>query len=206
MQFDTIEVGYGYWTVSRHPKWWPLMPGPLHEDREYFGLSALHRHIHPAYLTDREYRAAEGNLDWPNDVWIAPLTCWADPRTGREIGRLDTDASGALLTPRQGEIDDRLGIVRTLCIRKARRMKRRPMPPHPLAGPNGYRIPVNFRALVAAYSPNGEPAAAPGGICPHRGADLNELKPGAEGTVVCPQHGLRCRLPAAATAAQSSHR
>ena len=34
MSLDTIEEGYGYWTIYTRPRWWPLMPGPLHEDLE----------------------------------------------------------------------------------------------------------------------------------------------------------------------------
>lgn len=203
MALDSIEVGYGYWTIGRTPRWWPLMPGPLHEDREYFGLSALHRHVHPAYLTESEYRATRGGAGWPHDVWIAPLCRWADPRTGQEIARLDTDASGKL-TPnvpaqprnRSGDAartswsDDRLTVVQTFCIRRTRRKRRRPMPPHPFARSPGFEVPAGFTAMVAAYSAGGETAEAPEGICPHRGADLTGLEPDADGTVVCPQHGL----------------
>ena len=67
--------------------------------------------------------------------------------------------------------------------------------PHPLSPDYGeIRIPRSFKRLVAAYCPAGKPAAAPRGICPHRGADLTGLTPSADGTVTCPQHGLRCRI------------
>ena len=95
MSPDTIEEGYGYWTIYTRPRWWPLMPGPLHEDLEFFSLHALHRHVHPVYLNDREYEAAAGRDGQPHDVWVAPLCRWADPRTS-EPGptREDLDPTG----------------------------------------------------------------------------------------------------------------
>lgn len=93
MSLDTIEEGYGYWTIYTRPRWWPLMPGPLHEDLEFFSLPALHRHVHPVYLNDREYEAAAGRDGQPHDVWLAPLCQWADPRTN-EPGREDLDPTG----------------------------------------------------------------------------------------------------------------
>ena len=189
---DRIEVGYGHWTAAREPQWWPLMPGPLHEDNEHFNLDALHRHVHPVYLSDTHYARAEGNGKAPNRVWITPLSQWADPRTHEELPRLNTDKSGTLIGKNDRET---LTIVLTLCIRTVRRKRRRAMPEHPFSRTNGpYKRPSGFSSVIAAYCAHGEPARAPGGICPHRGANLKSLTPDADGTVVCPQHGLRCRL------------
>ena len=189
---DKIEIGYGYWTISTRPRWWPLMPGPLHEDNEHFEFPALHRHVHPAYLTDREYEAAEGNGCYPNDVWMAPLCRWADPRSGKDLERIMADKSGTLIENNKRED---LAIVLAHCIRTVRRKRRRPMPPHPLSPKGGLHTrPRGFRTLFAAYCRKGQPPAAPNGICPHRGADLRSFAPEADGTIICPQHGLPCRI------------
>ena len=195
MSLDTIEEGYGYWTIYTRPRWWPLMPGPLHEDLEFFSLHALHRHVHPVYLNDREYEAAAGRDGQPHDVWVAPLCRWADPRTsepGPTREGLDPTGHGALIT---STADKRAELVQSICIRTARRKPHRPMPPHPLSPEYGeIWVPRSFKRLVAAYCPDGKPVAAPRGTCPHRGADLTGLIASADGTVTCPQHGLRCRI------------
>ena len=179
-----IEIGYGLWLRFTKPRWWPLMAGPLHDDRKFFGFEALHRHIDPRYLTDAEYRAGESKGWHPHDVWSGPLHQWVDPAT-RETSDADpADAETALRK-----------LIETTCIRTSRRKQRRPMPMHPCGpGGGGYPRPSGFKALAAHFNPRGTAADAPNGICPHRGADLTGLEPMPDGIVICPQHGLRCRI------------
>ena len=49
-----VTMVRGWWLQEVHdePEWFPVM-GSLHEDREVFGLDALHYHVDPRFLDDR---------------------------------------------------------------------------------------------------------------------------------------------------------
>lgn len=81
MTRDEIEVGYGLWMRRKKPQWWPLMPGPLHDDVQFFNFHKLHRHVHPRR---RRGPAAAPDADFAGTVQVQLLS------TGRSRRRVCT--------------------------------------------------------------------------------------------------------------------
>ena len=173
---DRVPCVLGIWAGLREPRWWPVLPSPLHHDKEYLDFPAWHFHVDGRYLTNYQNQAALGDLAARNKfgfhpMYISPLVTFVRPGTHERIfNNEDVDRVKSFLT----------GCRRTRLLQQLR-----PMPPTP-----AYSEAGSFQRLFDAYP---DPVAA-GGRCPHKGADLTGLPCNSDGTVTCPLHGLRVRL------------
>ena len=167
---DRVPCVFGIWVGMRHPRWWPVLPSPLHNDAEYLNFKEWHFHVDARYLTNSQNRKALSRNPAIHPMYVYPLTTFVRPVTHELIsGNRDVDTVKSFLR----------GCRRTQSLQQLR-----PMPQTPDHGKH-----TKFQRLFAAYQ---NPVAV-GGRCPHKGADLTGLPCNADGTVTCPLHGLRVR-------------
>ena len=170
---DRVPCVFGIWVGTRVPRWWPVLPSPLHNDAEYLRFKAWHFHVDARYLTDAQNRMATSDKQHQkiHPMYSYPLTTFVRPVTHERLY--------------EHEDVDHVKLFLRGCQRTRSLLKRRPMPPTP-----NYSTAPKFLEFFDAY-PN---PVAVGGRCPHKGADLTGLPCNSDGTVTCPLHGLRVRI------------
>lgn len=154
---------YRHHSASDADGWVPVI-GPQHQDRETLDFEPMHFHVDVRFLSDTVLRSFEGHrTGMPPEAaaMLLPVSTWSDGIGGAPF-------------------NVEMARVLRQCIRE--------MPSFPsaarLAGPKSAARWALFERNHAACK------LKPGNICPHRGIDLTPFIK-ADGTVICPGHGLR---------------
>ena len=176
---DRVPCVFGRWLSCKSPRWWPVLPSPLHNDIEHLRFPAWHFHVDGRYLTDAQNAMAlkfngRHSAKFPNHpMYTYPLVTFVRPQTWEAC------TAGA-----NADMVEVTAFLRH-CRRTRLLLQRRQMPQTP-----NYSTSRTFLNLFAAHP---DPVAVDG-RCPHKGADLAGLPCNNDGTVTCPLHGLRVRV------------
>lgn len=150
---------------STPPEWIPVI-GPPHDDAKFIGFKPVHLHIDWRFL-DHEQRDKVMELGDKAAYDLVITTVYIE-------GQLQPTSLNDALADNQ--------IANHSFLKQVPKTYYGPFPEYPDDTP--YWLP----ALSAAYR---QASLDDGRICPHRGADLSDIEPNAQGVIVCPLHGLR---------------
>lgn len=189
-----VYGGWANWPFS--PKWWPVI-GPMHTDPD-LKFKPIHWHVDARFLDKRAFEMSDyGPRSGYNMMYYQPLQIVFDPVTEEQLmtpmgaGK----RSGSILSGDRGKPHPKLLTVpeaQSLCsnsVKIAIRLCKREFPPPP-----DYKKYQAFADMQARYTDRKDSVAAVDGRwCPHRRTDLRTVRPGPDGIVVCPLHGLRVR-------------
>lgn len=186
--YEVLEA-FGIWGMGA-PRWWVVFDSPLHEDMKHLGFAPWHLHVDARFLAKRFREQVKNGVDV---TFSHPLQWFFDPKEpNHELIRPhyggSTTITGIKLS--LAELHERI----KLCTRRRKRKCLQEIPrwPRHLAygeGPKRVSKPESWKALHAEF----DGRAAPGGVCPHKGANLSSLPVDPDGLTTCPLHGARVR-------------
>ena len=193
--------------IGEEPEWLPVM-GPLHHDREFFGIGELHYHIDPRFLTGAPAQRAERQQDLdkilkrkarhPAFQQLASWFPYTDG-TGRALAFSLTDRKTRVVGR---DRHMRLVYTKSTDWGRARIQKRT----RSLTCRRHLQTPTVtrndnddvFRELRRHYGRKCRD------VCPHRGYDLTSVPVDDKGIRQCPLHQLRVPAPKARRTTQPS--
>ena len=190
----------GWWLqdLRDEPEWFPVM-GPLHDDREFFGLGSLHYHVDPRFLDERLEARVEADLE--RDRRLGAASGDWHPSYRRVLSNFPARnkahyiaidyCNAYVLEKGCGTIVSahaRQWGIASIATRSSLLPCRRVLPPADV----NQDAATTFVKLREAY---GEPSAD---RCPHRGYDLRSVPIDPDVCRQCPLHQLRVRAPHAA--------
>ena len=189
-KYYEVPIAYGRWG-NWAPRWWVVNDSPLHEDVKFLGFQPWHLHVDARFLPKR-YRDNENGVDvtfrWPLQWFFMPGSLH------EELIRYDTFVGSMTADGRALSIEELRERIK-LCTKRSRRkcLQEAPRWPRELAHGGAARgsshSPERWQALHAEF----DGRDAPGGICPHKGANLIGYPPDPDGLTTCPLHGARVR-------------